>query len=48
MSTTKKKTVDKLDLPKLIASGRMARVDAAKCTRRMSGHSTCSVRPNTN
>ena len=39
---------NKLEMPKLIASGKMNRVNAARCTRRMSGHATCSIRPNTN
>ena len=48
MSETNKQPVNKLDMPKLIESGRMPRVDAAKCTRRMGGHATCTIRPNTN
>lgn len=39
---------DTFELPCLIATGKFAHVDAAKCTRRMSGKSKCSIRPNTN
>lgn len=39
---------DTFEVPRLIAAGKFAHVDAAKCSRRMSGKAKCSIRPNTN